>query len=221
MGKGSQPHRSRTGRKARRAVGLGHSRAGRPRKDGARYDNGRLKPAGPNERVLTGRRALLGDPEARPAELKAAENPLDLMLARGWLSRDLHEAGRAFAALHARARLSLPAIRTSRLELRGRTAPEAGDPVALWRLNEIWSGLANEQRSVLIDVCVLEAWPPWLVTAATTVEQALRAALLEGPRKRSLEIALTRTAEIIRRPTPAGLRAGSDLSQFVAWMTAG
>ncbi len=164
---------------------------------------------------------LLGEAGACARRLKAAENPLDLMLARAWLTRELYEAGKTFACLHARARLSLPPMRTSSLERRGGSASAQSDPVALWRLNEISSGLLAEQRGVLIDVCVLETWPAWLVTAATTEERVLRAALLAGPRKCALETGLTTAAEIMRRPTPPGLGAGSDLSQFVAWMKAG
>ncbi|MEI7931715.1 MAG: hypothetical protein WCI21_01470 [Alphaproteobacteria bacterium] len=164
---------------------------------------------------------LLGEAGACARRLKAAENPLDLMLARAWLTRELYEAGKTFARLHARARLSLPPMRTSSLERRGGSASAQSDPVALWRLNEIWSALSIEQRSALLDICVLEIWPNWLVAAAITAEETLRAALLAGPSRRVLELGLAQAAEIMRRPTPPGLTAGSDLSEFVSWMRAG
>ena len=219
MGKGSTPHRARPARKLR--GGLGHSRAGRPRKDGERYENGRLKPPPPNARVVAERRALLGEADAGRSRLKMAENPLDLILARGWLSREHYDAGRSFAALHGRARLSLPPIRTSSLETRVRAVVAAGDATALWRLNEIWTELDGEGRSALIEVCVLEVWPAWLVAAALTGDPAVREALLTGHRKRALERALDAVGRQLMQPAPAGLSAGSALSRFVEWVKAG
>jgi hypothetical protein len=223
MGKGSKPHR--TAKKRRKSTGfaqVGHSRSGRPRKDGERYANGRLKPAGPNERVLAQRRALLGEPEAGVGQLKAAENPLDLMLARRWVTPDLHQAGRNFAALHALARLSLPPVRTSDIETNVRAISQARtDPVAIWRLNEVWAQLAQDARNALIEVCVLEAWPPWLIGAARAGEPEIQRALLASRRRRALEEGLAAVAEVLARPTPAGLAAGSDITGFVEWLRAG
>ena len=221
MGKGSKPHRSSKGvRKSQRAGSIGHSRAGRPRKEGPRYANGRLKPPGPNEKVVAHRRMLLGEPDAAGARLKAAENPLDLMLARGWLQRKEYEAGRAFAALHARARLGMGPVRTAKLEREGRSArPVMGDGGAVNRLREIWSALEGRAAAVaaLVDICVLEAWPGWLTAAARTREPAIRAALLAGEKKRALDAGLTVVSEVLGRP--AGERAGnnSDLSLFIEW----
>lgn len=221
MGKGSKPHRSSKGaRKSQRTAPVGHSRAGRPRKDGPRYANGRLKPAGPNEKVVAERRALLGQADAAGAGLKAAENPLDLMLARGWLDRRDHEAGRAFAALHARARLGMGPLRTAKLEREGRSAQRVmGDAGAVNRLRAIWSALEGRAEAVaaLIDICVLEAWPGWLTAAARTGEPAIQAALLGGARKRALDEGLKAVNEVLGRPVAEPVGEASDLSRFVEW----
>ncbi len=223
MGKGSRPHRSaKAGRKPASGATPGHSGAGRPRKEGERYASGRLKPPAPNARVVAERRALLGDAEAAGGALRAAENPLDLMAQRGWLSREAQGAGQAFARLHARGRMGLPKIRTSSPEPSVRGAQIASsDPTALWRLNEIWRGLAGDARAELINVCVLEAWPAWLVAAARTGEPTIRAALLAGRRKAALEEGLAAVARVLKAPTPAGLAAGSDLKLFADWVRAG
>ena len=83
---------------------------GRPKKAGDRYPSGQRKTAGPMKRpqtcepskaVLERRRAILGAEKDAPAkELRAAENPLDTMEARGWLEPSLARAGRALAELY-------------------------------------------------------------------------------------------------------------------------
>lgn len=73
---------------------------GRPRLKGNRYPGGKLKPPEPNARVLELRRSLLAanDPDAK-VDISKAENALDLMLARGWISEGQHRAARRYAAL--------------------------------------------------------------------------------------------------------------------------
>lgn len=73
---------------------------GRPRSNGARYDCGKLMPPGPNDRVVAARRALLGEGDASAkVDLSKAENALDLLLERNWLSEDRHRAARRYGAM--------------------------------------------------------------------------------------------------------------------------
>lgn len=80
---------------------------GRPKKAGARFPSGQRKVLSktttvdgkPNELVVARRRVLLGNPDAKPHETRAAENPLDTMAARGWLDPSLARAGNAYAEL--------------------------------------------------------------------------------------------------------------------------
>ncbi len=69
------------------------TRKGRPKKQGDRFPNGRLKPPGPNERVVAMRKAICDD-------VTMATCPLDAAFARGWISQAEHGAGKAFIALH-------------------------------------------------------------------------------------------------------------------------
>lgn len=223
MGKGSKPHRSARKSKAYKPLGaqLASSRAGRPRIAGERYENGRLKPVGPNPRVVAERRALLGSPEAKGQALKAAENALDLALARGWLSKELHQAAQDYAVLHRRGALGLAPIRTIDPEQGpggGRT-PRLADAASLYRLSHIWQALATTPsvRRMLVEVCVLGAWPKWVIDAA-----AGKTGALAGVERRSLQIGLATVHAVMRRPAPAGLMAeGSELSTFVDWVRGG
>src|SRR5271165_659952 len=99
------------------------ARKGRPRKTGPRGSTGRLKvPAErrgitgqPTEQLLEKRRAILGRPDAKPHETRAAENPLDTMAERGWLDPSLARAGRSYAELYRHAGLYLSRV-TAQLE---------------------------------------------------------------------------------------------------------
>lgn len=222
MGKGSKPRRTSDGkRRSRGGAPVGHSRAGRPRKAGPRYANGRLKPPGPNEKVVEQRRALLGDRVAVGKALKAAENPLDLMLARGWLQTELHQAGRAFARLHACGRMSVPSVRTTSFDAPVRAANTlTADPVSLWRLREIWETLAGRPASVaaLVDVCVIETWPAWLAGAAFASDDEVQTEYLNNRGRAALNHGLQAVADVIARPVPEDLKSGTDLSVFVDWL---
>lgn len=70
------------------------ARGGRPRKDGDRYPNGRLKPAGPAARTLEIRQSLGLE------KMNQKMIPLDVAHARGWLSDADFLTGIRFASLH-------------------------------------------------------------------------------------------------------------------------
>jgi hypothetical protein len=128
------------------------ARKGRPRKQGPRHECGKLKaePSGPTKEVLAKRRAILGNPDAKPHETRAAENPLDTMAARGWIDPSLARAGRAYADLYRRAGLFLSRV-TAQLEEAPETANVDGRRVKDWSPEEIaqvWEVI--ERRKVVI-----------------------------------------------------------------------
>lgn len=174
------------------------ARKGRPRKAGPRYPSGQRVSAGPaklsgkpTEQILAKRRAILGKPDAKISETRAAENPLDTMAERGWIDRGLARAGHALAELYRRAGISGARV-TAQLE----EAPETsgvdtrrirdmsdeeisaiwsvierkegagtglneGDPAATAKLKTLWTGLGPEICAELYAVCVLQSWPLW------------------------------------------------------------
>lgn len=80
---------------------------GRPRQEGERYANGRLKPPGPNQIIVARRKAICDD-------VTMATCPLDASYARGWISKEEHAAGRAFIAIHVRAGFQGPGLASVR-----------------------------------------------------------------------------------------------------------
>lgn len=87
-------------------------KTGRPKLPGDRYPSGKLKPVKPNPRVVEMRRALLGAKEGEAVDITKTESPIDLALARGWLSKERHAAAERFIRLYAGIRF--PKERTSR-----------------------------------------------------------------------------------------------------------
>ncbi len=143
----------------------GGSRAGRKRtEDAERYPCGKKKPPKPNPKVLAMRRAMLGRDDLPAMALAAAENPLDLMLARGWIEDRLHRAARDYADLHRRAGLLAPALRTAQVEKLSKTFDAGlGDASAMAVLRDLWASMRPAEAQVLLEVCVRESWPEWVV----------------------------------------------------------
>ena len=77
---------------------------GRPRQVGERDAAGRLKRPGPNPKVVAERRALVGE----GGDISRAAHPLDLALAREWISEAQHRAGTAYARLSKASRMGAP-----------------------------------------------------------------------------------------------------------------
>ncbi len=174
------------------------SRKGRPRKPGPRYPSGQRVSGGPsklnakpNREVLEHRRRILGvGPGAGAADLRAAENPLDAMAARGWLDRALAVAGHAYAGLYRNAGLQAAQVtlameetpETSGVDVRRiqdmtpqeiaaiwqvvearrpATPGGDGDPAATATLHALWIALGASRTAELYAVCVLQSWPWW------------------------------------------------------------
>lgn len=166
--------------------------------DRARYRNGHVKPPTPNARVIAERRVLLADPQAKGAALRHAENALDLMLARNWLTEPLHEAANSFRRLYKAALPPLPDLKTTTIAEEpsrgpGLAAPVSspnpdGNPAAMDTLRSIWRVLALQPaaRSEVIELCLLHgSWPTWLVgmierRRLSAEEQAARRAFYWG-----------------------------------------
>lgn len=90
-------------RKATR--GLGSSKAGRPRADGERYPGGKLKPRR-NDRAIEARRAIVGE----GMDIALADDPLDFIHAKGWLSTARYRAALAYRDIRRQARLGGPRL---------------------------------------------------------------------------------------------------------------
>ena len=176
---------------------------GRPRKSGPRYPSGQRVSGGPakakakpNREVVERRRRILGAGLAATAEdLRAAENPLDTIAARGLIDRALCAAGHAYAGLYRSAGLGARRVTMAMEEapvssgvdvrriqdmtpeeiaavwkvIEGRGAAPAaqadGDPIATATLAALWRQLGPSRSAELYSVCVLHAWPGWLLDA--------------------------------------------------------
>jgi hypothetical protein len=142
----------------------GAAKAGRKRLDGERYACGKRRPPAPNPKVVALRRAMLGGEAPSPGALAAAENPLDLMLARGWIDEPLHRAAADYAALHRRAALDGPALRRGDFEKVQRSFDSGpGDSAAMAALRALWAELTPAQARSLFETAVCASWPEWMI----------------------------------------------------------
>lgn len=167
------------------------SKGGRPRKAGARFPGGKLVPekVEPNARVLEERRRLLGSEN----NLERATHPLDLMLARGWITERDHRAGMAFGRIHAGIQLGAPGLaQGGPKEVTRSVAPAAARGIQDWTDKEtaeifdavfsrqpstpderaeraaaqyrlLTSILFAQERMAVLDVCVYARTPQWVV----------------------------------------------------------
>lgn len=204
----------------RKRKARGSSKAGRPRKEGDRYPSGKLKPPGPNERVIVKRKA--GDADA-------GEHPLDFALSQGWLDERLHRTAMDYRDAYGRAhlygapRLALgglsEAMPSEALKLKWaemsdadiveifdevfnvEAPPEdkdAGAAKAWLRWKMLNNSLRPDEREELFRVAILGSWPFWMPKAASDL--ALGA---NDQRKRSLLLsALEGASRAMRPPKP-------------------
>lgn len=163
----------------------GSSKAGRPKKEGARYPSGKLKPQGPNETVIERRK--IGD-------VSAGEHPLDFALGQGWLTERQHRDAMSYRACfnlaHSGAggpRLALGSLievepsenlrmswsQLSDVEITdifdrvfsGEPLPgdrERAQVAALVRWKLMNAALTSAEREEMFMVCVLGSWPFWM-----------------------------------------------------------
>lgn len=165
------------------------SRKGRPRKTGARYTNGRLKPVDPrNPRVAEIRKSMCED-------LTKASCPLDVALANKWISTAEYSAAMTYANTYRAAKLDAPGCKTaadlstptSALDMRGlrfadlsdgeivaiwdgvashtkrgATSDEESQAIALERWRRMNEGMSPAARSELQLVSIYESWPQWI-----------------------------------------------------------
>lgn len=164
------------------------SKGGRPRKEGARYPSGDLRPAGPNPETIARRQALCSD-------VTMATNPIDVMLANRWITEDQHRTAARYRQDHAHAALNGPTVPTQRdlsaptgVDTRGvsfahmtdeevaavwdsamsRTPPAANDQhasqsKAMDRYREANRMMTVAQRNEVNDVVLLDSWPQWVL----------------------------------------------------------
>ena len=173
---------------------MSKSRRGRPRKPGARFPGGKLKPVRDegNERVRADRERLLGP----LGGLHRADHPLDLALARGWIGEDHHKAGMAFARVRRQAGLGSPSMGAGGLREAAppadidkraprewtdaetaavfdavfnkapsaETEGKAADAMARWLA--LNAVLTAAERQQVTEVCVHASWPQWVIWRA-------------------------------------------------------
>ena len=156
---------------------LNGAKGGRPRKDGERTESGRLRDPGPNPRMLAQRRELLGS----GANEKLDHNdPLDVALARGWLTQERHQVANSLCGMFRRAGTHLPAgIKVAdygEATLRREVAEQItggsvsyvpvsdldGDPEAWAKVKLALNAMRPAQRARVISVVLRREWPQWL-----------------------------------------------------------
>lgn len=212
------------------------SHRGRKRKAGKRYPSGQRVTAGPAKKakpapdVVARRRKILGTPDAKGTALQAAENPLDTMAARGWLTGGEARAGHAYADLCRRAGHGSARVTANIEEAPESTGIDArriqdmthaeiaeiwavverrktvgaggdGDPKSTADLTEIWKALDSETTAELYSVCVLNSWPWWLVQKIAGVED--RDLLAKWSRRREVLLAGLRHVRSVLAPKKA------------------
>lgn len=167
-----------------RAKRRGSSKAGRPRKEGERYANGRLKPAGPNETVIAKRK--IGD-------ASAGEHPLDFALSQKWIDERQHRDAMAYRGIYQGAHIGGPRLSSGSLaEVPPKEALEMNwsqmsdhEVVAIWntvfseeydahrpaeevharalaRWRVLNAHLSAAEQQQLFQVSVMGSWPFWM-----------------------------------------------------------
>lgn len=194
----------------RRTKNRGSSKAGRPRKAGARYPGGKLKAPGPNAIVIERRKALAED-------VTMASEPLDLIYTRGWITFTEFKAGCLYQGLHMAVHGGVKSTAaSSRREVHlsqitsdvpptfadmtdeqiaaiwGSAMRDEPDPEALeqrgarqWgRWVAINTAMTPHQREVVRAVCIERAWPSWVqdALAGGATDSRERRILVEGLR---------------------------------------
>ncbi|RRN64658.1 hypothetical protein [Caulobacter sp. 602-1] len=129
---------------------------GRPRKSGDRYPSGKLKPdVKPNSRVVAMRRALLGAKDGEAVDLTKTEHPLDLALARGWLTQERYDAAQLFIRLYRGIRFPVMAVSRDPSDL-GVLSKEDRALIGE-KLN--WANMPSADVNRLFDAVVMAARP--------------------------------------------------------------
>lgn len=173
----------------------GSSNAGRPRQAGKRHPSGKLvQKIEPNERVMAERQALVSGLEK--VDLSAAEDPMALAYAHGWLTEVEHKAGEAYAryyaASHVRHRSTGglsespdPSQRDMRSigqmsdaeivhafdhildSTRAPAASEDREMKARARYNALSAAMTPAEQTQVFQCFCLRSWPQWLIYMAS------------------------------------------------------
>lgn len=132
------------------------SKNGRPRKSGDRYPSGKLKPdVKPNARVVAMRRALLGAKHGQDVDITKTEHPLDLALARGWLTQERYDAAQLFIRLYRGIRFPVMQVSRDPSDLGGMTKEDRA--LVGEKLN--WANMPSADVNRLFDAVVMSAKP--------------------------------------------------------------
>lgn len=203
------------------------SSTGRPRKEGERFPNGRLKPQPPNPIVLAARQALGVTDPRKPC------TPLLLAFERGWISDVEYGTGRAYAGVYRRAQLcspgaitvsdtsiqagveDVPDVKWSEMSRKmiaqiwdsafrdvgtyeGSEATQERAARAMQRWKQMSAAMTADERSEVDLVCLRESWPQWILQRAAGRFET------SWERKRDLLLSgLSKMTRKIETPAPA------------------
>lgn len=190
------------------------SRRGRPRKEGPRFPNGRLKPEPVKNKIVLRRRGEICE------DVTKASCPVDAALANGWLKPEDHRAACLFEALANQVNAEGPGLPramdlstpSSAVDMRGVEFREmlAADVAKVWdsalsrggpasdddseRAMRLWkkinAGLDPETRREVYAVTVGQDWPQWINqrVAARSIERRIKAEKREPTHEEAVKL---------------------------------
>jgi hypothetical protein len=224
-------------KKARKAKIRGHANAGRPKAEGERYPNGRLKPRGGNPKVIEMRKALMGNAKV---DLSKADNPIELAYARGWLTENEGRAAKTLENLYRQAGFSAPHMNSGGLsevqpsldlDARNFSIMSDAEVTEIWdkvmndegsptdrelqskRAMRLWctimGGMPNDVRAEVFSVCIAQSWPQWIIYLASAKEVPEGHAL----RRRRLLEGLGVVRNVMSKSKPKVIPMTSEVSE--------
>lgn len=150
---------------------LGSQNAGRPRQDGDRYPGGKLKPR-KNERVAKAKRELVGE----GMDIALAEDPLDFIHAKGWLSTARYKVALIYAETRRRAGLGGPRMDPAATAETSSTTGVTGRSLAAMtdsEIAEVFDHVFRDTPTMTAEEREAEALQKWmLLENAMTPDQS-------------------------------------------------
>lgn len=170
------------------------ARKGRTRKAGDRYECGKLKPqtVDPNERVVSDRRALLGDNDL---DIAKASDPLDFAQARGFLTMERFRSAAAFADAYSRSGIARGEGQSSGAAAETSTTTRDEFPTFAGASRNQWDRMSRKQITAAFDQVFNVSGPPDPALAARALARwkALNEALTPGQRAELFSVCVRRS----------------------------
>lgn len=148
----------------------GSQNAGRPRQEGERYPSGKLKPR-KNERVIEAKRAFVG----AGMDIALAEDPLDFIHAKGWLSTARYRTALSYRDTRRRANVGAPRLDGGGIQETSSTSGVIGrsfHDMTDSEITEVFDHVFREAPSTTADEREAQALQRWKrLEAAMTPDQ--------------------------------------------------